>query len=203
MKDHYSFLAPSYNRLTKLVFGDQLMQAKTCFMDNLPEKRHLIIGGGDGFDYKNFQSELSGEYWDISNAMLSKAKVNLAKSSLTFHLDFFQAQKGRLFDEVWLHFVLDTLEDEEIVCLLEEIRKCIKPEGRIYLADFFAPKNSYQRFVNKSMITFFRIVVNHKRATIPDYEGIFRRQNWKKNSEKEFLKGWVKAQLWQSLESAG
>ncbi|MEB2780416.1 class I SAM-dependent methyltransferase [Algoriphagus sp. C2-6-M1] len=196
MKDHYSFLAPFYNLLTKLVFGEQLMLAKTSFAENLSRKRILIIGGGDGLDYQQFQAQLSGEYWEISQAMLSKAKVNLAKSSLNFNLDFFQAEKRKVFDEVWLHFVLDTMQDEEIVSLLGEIRKSVKPEGKIYLADFFAPKNSYQRFLNRSMITFFRIVTKHKRATIPDYEEILFGEDWKKNSEKEFLEGWVKAQLW-------
>ncbi|WP_339703744.1 class I SAM-dependent methyltransferase [Algoriphagus aquimarinus] len=201
MKDHYSFLAPFYNRLTKLVFGDQLMLAKTNFAENLSRKRILIIGGGDGLDYQEFQDQLSGEYWEISQAMLSKAKINLAESDLIFHLGFFQAEKGKLFDEVWLHFVLDTMKDEEIVSLLKEIRKSIKPDGRIYLVDFFAPINLYQQFLNRSMITFFRIVTKHKRASIPDYERIFLANNWKRNSEKEFLKGWVKAQVWEKLGS--
>ena len=201
MKDHYSFLAPFYNLLTKLVFGEQLMLAKTHFVEGLLSKKILIIGGGDGLDYQNFQAQLSGEYWEISQAMLSKAKVNLAESDLTFHLGFFQAEKGKLFDEVWLHFVLDTMLDEEIEGLLGEIRKSIIPEGRIYLADFFAPKNLYQQFLNRSMITFFRIVTKHKRASIPDYERIFLANNWNRNAEKEFLKGWVKAQVWEKLGS--
>ncbi|MEB2784611.1 class I SAM-dependent methyltransferase [Algoriphagus persicinus] len=196
MKDHYSFLTPIYNRLTKLVFGDQLMLAKSHFAENLSNKKVLIIGGGDGLDYSGFQEQLVGEYWELSKSMLDKAKIKLGESKLTFHLGGFQAEKRKVFDEVWLHFVLDTMLDEEIVSLLGEIRKSVKPEGKIYLADFFAPKNSYQRFLNRSMITFFRIVTKHKRATIPDYEEILFGENWKKNSEKEFLEGWVKAQLW-------
>ncbi len=203
VKDHYNFLAPFYNRLSKLGFADQLMQAKSYFVENLSKKRLLIIGGGDGLDYQDFQSQLSGEYWEISHAMLSKAKVNLAESNLTFHLDFFQAEKGKLFDEVWLHFVLDTMEDEEIVDLLEEIRKSMTAQGRIYLADFFPPKNTYQRFMNRSMILFFRITANHKRTNLPDYEGIFLAQNWVKNAEKEFLGGWMKAQVWKSHANIG
>lgn len=196
MKDHYSFLAPFYNRLSKLIFGDQLMQAKNYFAENLSKKRLLIIGGGDGLDYQDFQIQLSGEYWEISKAMLSKAKVNLAQSRLTFHLDFYQADIGELFDEVWLHFVLDTMNDQEIESLLGEIKESVKADGRIYLVDFFSPKYSYQRFLNLSMITFFRIVTKHKRVNIPAYEEILNKGKWKKNEEKEFLRGWVKAQVW-------
>jgi len=201
VKDHYSFLAPFYNRLTKLVFGDQLMLAKTNFAENLSRKRILIIGGGDGLDYQQFQDQLSGEYWEISQAMLSKAKINLAESDLTFHLGFFQATNEKEFDEVWLHFVLDTMRDEEIASLLGEIRKSLTPEGKIYLADFFAPKSTYQRILQGAMITFFRLLANHRRANLPDYEKIFLANNWKKNLEKVFLKGWVKAQVWEKLGS--
>ena len=197
VKDRYSLLAPFYNRLTKLVFGGQLKQSKNYFRENPSKKKVLIIGGGDGLDYGNFQNQLAGEYWEISQAMLRLAEQNLSKSQLTFHLGYFQAEKEKVFDEVWLHFVLDTMLDEEILSLLIEIRKSLKPKGRIYLADFFAPKNAIQRGVNRIMITFFRIVVNHKRASIPDYEEILLSQEWTKNSEIEFLKGWVKAQIWR------
>ena len=196
MKDQYSLLAPFYNRLTKLVFGDQLKWAKTCFAENLSGKKVLIIGGGDGLDYRICQDELEGEYWEISRSMLQKSKINLEESGLSFRLGFFQAEKVNVFDEVWLHFVLDTMLDEEIESLLQEIRKSLKPKGKIYLADFFVPQSLSQRVINWNMITFFRLVVNHKRANLPDYEEILQRQNWVKNSEKEFLKGWVKAQLW-------
>jgi SAM-dependent methyltransferase len=187
--------------MTKLVFGDQLMYAKCHFAENLSNKKILIIGGGDGLDYQDFQNQLSGEYWEISKAMLKKAEINLAKSALTFHLDFFQAQKGKLFDEVWLHFLLDTMKDDEIGDLLQEIKKSMSPEGRIFLVDFFAPVSAYQKFLHQCMITFFRLVTNHKRASIPDYEVILLNQEWVKISEKEFLKGWVKAQVWEKLGS--
>ena len=196
MKDQYSLLAPFYNRLTKLVFGDQLKWAKTCFAENLSGKKVLIIGGGDGLDYRICQDEFEGEYWEISRSMLQKSKINLEESGLSFRLGFFQAEKVNVFDEVWLHFVLDTMRDEEIESLLQEIRKSLKPNGKIYLADFFMPQSLSQRVINWNMITFFRLVVNHKRANLPDYEEILQRQNWVKNYEKEFLKGWVKAQLW-------
>ncbi|MEP0714286.1 MAG: class I SAM-dependent methyltransferase, partial [Algoriphagus sp.] len=191
MKDHYSLLAPYYNRLSNLAFGDQLMWSKTCFLENLGAKKTLIIGGGAGLDYLPFQKNLTGEYWEISYAMLSQAKRNLSESKLTFHLGLFQAEKGEIFDEVWLPFVLDTMRDEEIISLLREIRQSVKPEARIYLADFFEPKQKYQRLLTWGMIAVFKLLTQHKRANIPDYEEILRSENWTKTSEKEFMNGWV------------
>ena len=74
VKDRYSFIAPFYSFLAKLIFGNDLKELKTQFVANLEQKKILIIGGGDGLDYWDFQADLSGEYWEISEAMLGKAK---------------------------------------------------------------------------------------------------------------------------------
>lgn len=197
MKDYYSFLAPIYNSLTKLVFGDQLMLAKTCFVDRLATKKILIIGGGDGKDYKPFQEDLHGEYWELSSAMLHLAQRHLVKSQLVYHLGAYHSSAGRFFDEVWLHFVLDTMTDGEIACLMNQIRASLNPGGRVCLVDFFEPKPTRQKFLNWSMISFFRLAVKHKRKNLPKYEHILLAENWKKSAQKEFLGGWVKSQLWE------
>jgi SAM-dependent methyltransferase len=196
MKDDYSFIAPFYNQLVRLVFGNQLTEAKTCFSSSLEGKKILIIGGGVGLDYSSFQSQLRGEYWELSRSMLSKAKDNLKNSQLEFHLGYYEFQVGDQFDEVWLHFVLDTMTDGELDIFLDEIKKSITPAGQLYLADFFEPQTKFQQVLHKTMIQFFRWVTSHRRKNIPDYEKIFIEKGWKKSSEKDFLKGWVKAQIW-------
>lgn len=202
MKDSYSIVAPFYSNLVKLVFGSNLKKLKTVFLEDSSQKKILIIGGGDGLDYVDFQSDLIGEYWELSDAMLRKAKKNLSESKLEFHLGHFKANLKNQFDEVWLHFVLDTMSDDKIISLLIEIRKGITPAGRIYLVDFFKTQNLFQRFLTQIIITFFRLVAKHKRATIPEYERILTGECWVLCAEKGVKGGWMKAQLWQSLAKA-
>lgn len=109
-------------------------------------KKILIIGGGDGLDYKDFQSDLAGEYWELSEVMLRKATKNPLHCKLEFHFGHFEVDLINQFDETWLHFVLDTMRDDEIRSLLTEIRKGITPAGKIYLVDFFKNQNLYQQF---------------------------------------------------------
>lgn len=196
MKDSYGLIAPYYNQLAKLVFGKSLQSAKLHFATQIERKNILIIGGGDGIDYKKIQSSLHGQYWELSESMLNLARVHLSASDLDFQLGSFQPTKNLLFDEVWLHFVLDTFNDSEIHDLLLNLRKVIKPEGKIYLADFFSPQNLSQKILHRSMISFFRMIAQHKRKNIPDYEMLFKEGKWMKLEEKVFLKGWVKAQIW-------
>nr|WP_306422368.1 methyltransferase domain-containing protein [Algoriphagus sp. AGSA1] len=181
--------------MVKLIFGGKLRESKLCLLENTASKNVLIIGGGDGLDYTEIAPDISGEYWELSGSMLKKAKANLQLSQLDFHLGNFKA--GKKFDEVWLHFVLDTMPDDEITSFLVEIKKSLSPRGRIFLADFFSPKKRYQRILTCGMISLFRAITGHRRANLPDYEKILFTENWLKSSEEEFLVGWVKAQIWQ------
>lgn len=200
MKDRYNFIAPYYNWLAKLVFGNRLKQAKTYFISSLKSKKILIIGGGDGFDYQEFQSNLSGEYWELSDTMLELAKVNLQKSALTFNFGNFQSKRETLFDEVWLHFVLDTMNDGEIIGMLNEVKNALEDKGRIYLADFFQPVTTKQKLLHHIMIIFFRLFTSHQRGDIPDYYKILKKNGWSLIEGRAFLKGWVKAQIWVKID---
>jgi ubiquinone/menaquinone biosynthesis C-methylase UbiE len=201
VKDFYSFIAPFYSFLSKLVFGNDLNDLKIRFVSNLYQKKILIIGGGDGLDYREFQSDLEGEYWELSEAMLRKAKKNLAQSKLTFHLGDFRSNPKNQFDEIWLHFVLDTFLDEDLEQFLLEIKKVLKPHSKIYLADFFKPQSNVQRTIHSSMLVFFRVFTQHQRTDVPDYEEAFGKAGFQKVDEMKKRKGWIRAQLWVSAAS--
>jgi ubiquinone/menaquinone biosynthesis C-methylase UbiE len=198
VKDRYSFVAPYYDFLAKLVFGNDLKDLKTQFITNLNQKKILIIGGGDGLDYREFQSGLSGEYWEISEAMLRKAKKNLTQSKLTFHLGDFKSNPENQFDEIWLHFVLDTFLDTELEQFLLEIKKSLRPNSKIYIADFFNPQTPVQKVFHAAMLGYFRIITQHLRTDVPDYELAFQKAGFQKLDEIRKRKGWIRAQLWES-----
>ncbi len=46
-----------------MVFGNSLKEVKIAFAENLALKKVLIIGGGDGLDYKDFSGQVRGEFW--------------------------------------------------------------------------------------------------------------------------------------------
>jgi SAM-dependent methyltransferase len=176
------------------VFGQKLKVSKLCFLENTKSKRVLIIGGGDGLDYAEIAPDISGEYWELSSSMLKTAKKNLHSSQLKFHVGEFKP--GEKFDEVWLHFVLDTMTDEAIGSLLEQIKLVLEIDGRILLADFFHPKSFWHRILTNAMIIFFQAVVRHPRNDLPKYEILFSKKVFLKTDERLFMGGWVKAQVW-------
>lgn len=197
VKDRYSFIAPFYTSLARLVFGTSLKELKVAFVEDLVQKRVLIIGGGDALDYQDFAEEISGEYWELSAAMLHKAKQNLSKSKLEFYLGNFQVVSENQFDEVWLHFVLDTFTDSQLESFLQEIKSLLKPSSKIYLVDFFPPQTRLQKMIQAIMLGFFRVFMAHSRKDLPNYEEILGRKGFRKSEELSKRKGWIRAQLWE------
>ncbi len=170
------------------------MESKTILLKDLTSKKILIIGGGNGSDYEEIHEELKGEFWELSDSMLSRARINLENSELTFHLGNFKSDQK--FDLICLPFVLDTMPDVELESFLFSFKKNLNPDGKVYLSDFFEPVSFRQKIMHQLMISFFRLTTGHRRGDVPDYESAFGKAGFLLSQEKKLLKGWVKAQIW-------
>jgi SAM-dependent methyltransferase len=194
MKDQYRLVAGIYRPLARLVFGKSLSLANVHFLSQYLHGKALIVGGGEGFDYREFQDRLSGEYWELSESMLNKVKENLQSSKLSFHLgDFPQAEP---FDLVLLPFVLDTLTDEQIPKFLNRVGQNLKSGGVVVLSDFFKTDSVRQSIITALMIAFFRLVAGHSRKDLPDHSSWLSAQGWILKEEKVWKNGWIRAQVW-------
>lgn len=195
MSDAYRFLAPFYQFLSQLVFGKDLLEANQFFLEK--NRKSLIIGGGDGYAYRDFRNNLEGEFWDLSPGMTHLAKKNLEGSGLIIQAGAWPG-KGK-FDRVYLPFVLDTMPDEEIIFLVDLIRKSLLPQGEIVISDFFEPVGFGQMLFQKAMIIFFRVFTSHRRNDLPDILGLLKKEGFTLIQEKCWRKGWIRTQIWRTL----
>ncbi|MHA7131812.1 class I SAM-dependent methyltransferase [Algoriphagus namhaensis] len=197
MKDFYSLVAPFYSGLARVVFGDVLKQAKLAYICPKSDRRILLIGGGTGEDYSVMASEMSGDFWERSASMLRRAKKNLAQAQLHFYQGDFTQSDLQTYDEIWLHFVLDTIPDEDMEIFLQGCLKRLKPDGNLILADFFEPVHWKQKLVHGLMLIFFRVFTSHPRQNTPDYALYLGNSGFTLVSETRFRKGWIRSQLWR------
>jgi SAM-dependent methyltransferase len=200
MSDAYGFLAPIYQSLSRLVFGQDLLNANRVFMDLGRGKRSLIIGGGDGLAYRDWDRSFVGEYWDTSPAMAKIAKRNLGKSGIEVNCGSWP-DKGE-FDVVFLPFVLDTLPDPDIIELVHHIQKSLHPGGLIIISDFFPPGALVQKALQQLMITCFRIIAGHPRSDLPDLAAFFDSKIWRLVGEKTWRKGWIRARVYGKIDES-
>ncbi len=195
MKDPYSSVAPFYSFLVNLVFGSGLREAKLSNLGNRNLGKILIIGGGDGKDYKHLKLPMNGDFWEKSEAMLELAKKNLTNSGLNFHLGDFSKSDAKDYEEIWLHFVLDTLENDELADFLQTCRSKLSSDGKVYFADFYPPVSRWQKLVHGIMISFFRVSTGYQRKEVPDYDRFFTKIGFAKAKEKTLKKGWIRSSV--------
>lgn len=195
MSDAYRLLAPWYSRLSRLVFGEKRKEANRYFFQQTPLGRVLILGGGDGTDYRGLEGSLRGAYWEKSEAMLRLARKNLEKADLAFHLGAFSGAEK--FDLICLPFVLDSFLDEELDAMLKKIRSNLTEKGMVVFSDFFPPDTTWQRVLLCIMLLAHRILVAYRRKDLPDYTRFFEKNGWELVSEKTWGKGWIRAQCYQ------
>jgi len=194
MSDTYGFLAPIYQPLSTLVFGEDLVAANSVFSTFSRGKHSLIIGGGDGVAYRDWDRDFSGEYWDTSLKMAELAKQNLRRSKVRVSCGSWPGAGE--FDVVMLPFVLDTLPDQAIEKLIDQIADSLNPGGKVILSDFFSPKTCSQRLLQGLMIAGFRVFAKHPRTDLPDFERFFEEKSWRLLDEQTWRKGWVRARVY-------
>lgn len=190
--DRYYFLAPFYQRFSKLIFDKDILEANQIFLEK--NKNSLIIGGGDGMAYLDFKEELLGEFWDLSQKMTQLARKNLRGSRLLVQEGAWPGS-GK-FDRVYLPFVLDTMLDSEIQALLSQIKRALNPSGEVIISDFFAPVTWRQKVTQKVMILFFMLFTRHQRMDLPDISSLCKRDGFSLIQENFLRKGWIRAQCW-------
>jgi hypothetical protein len=195
MSDAYGFLAAIYQPVSRLVFGRDLIDANQAFLEGNVERKLLVIGGGDGLAYRDFDENLKGEFWDLSPRMSQFASKSLKNSGLKVRAGTWPGT-GK-FDRVFLPFVLDTMPDEEIMLLLSQIKPALLLHGKVVVSDFFEPVSIYQKLIQKGMIGFFRLFTSHQRRDLPELISLLQSANFELIQEKTWRNGWIRAQVWQ------
>lgn len=200
MSDAYGFLAPIYQPLSRLVFGRDLIEANRAFSELGRGKKSLIIGGGDGVAYRNWDAEYGGEYWDSSPKMAKLAKHNL--DGTKFQVNCGKWPGSGKFDVVFLPFVLDTIPEQEIEKIILQIRLCLAPKGKVVVSDFFPPQTFIQMLIQKMMILGFRVLAAHPRKDLPDISKWMNQAGFSLVNEKIWRKGWIRAQVYEQTKQS-
>ncbi len=155
----YDRLAPFYEHLELLVFGSQLMRARTALLDALPPvKNVLVLGEGDG----RFLSALLARQPACSVAVLEQSPkmVELAhhrltpqqRSRVTFFLgdavSFALGSAGgdaARYDLVVTAFFLDCFDEDGLGVLVPRLAAALEAGGWWYYADFATPPAGWRR----------------------------------------------------------
>jgi len=198
----YNRIAPFYDRLKKLVFGEQLDLASNYHLSKLTgPAKILIVGGGTGSILTNISSIHSVDYVDQSSNMIDLAKARKFTCDVTFQTSTFENYDTTLsYDVIIFPFFLDMFTKKELEDILKKSKQLLKDNGSIHISDFVA-KNSglsvFQKLLLTSIFVFFRITTQHRLFKIINTQPLLQKLNFQPVTEKSFVSGMVVASVWK------
>ena len=170
---NFDFVAPHYHWLETIVFGHELQQARTHWIDRIrrPE-RTLILGEGNGrflCELLRVHPRLEVDCVDASNTMLqlSRRRVHRTCPESFSHVHFFcedilKWSPQKSYDLLVTHFFLDCFPRNQLSSIVEKLAHAARPNAAWLIADFTKPgtrfARSYGEFLLRLMYIFFGTV---------------------------------------------
>lgn len=199
---NYDSIAPYYDTLARLVFGNTQLDAEAYYSRGIPNgSRVLIVGGGTGrllplLDALD-TSELAIVYVEQSAKMLA-----IAQRRTTKHIKVEFVQKSvqeyaanRQFDYIITSFFFDNFSDSTIASLLAHLAKMLKENGKWIQTDFQIPQQFpwswLAKGLEKCMYTFFQVTSGVQRSHFPDPRLMFMDNSLRLLEECFFYKGMI------------
>lgn len=186
--NNFDRVAPIYDRLVRLVFGNKLWQAQRIHLDKIKATdRVLILGGGTG-RILEWMPDCEIDYLEKSGKMIELAR---RKGGANFiNADFLNHDLDSTYDWVVCPFFLDCFNDEELDQCLVKIRHVLKKDGRMIVTDFRVSKPP-QRMLVWTMLIFFRIVTRLSARSLPEFRVVLPSKGFSSLDQQDFLNGLV------------
>jgi len=203
--NRYNFIAPAYDFLKRIVFGNSLEKASHHHLPNPTDHLNiLIVGGGTGKILEQFGPAHTVHYVDTSSVMIDKAKKRKVRCTVYFHhCEFDSFETDESFDLICFPFFLDQFNDGQIAIILSKSYNLLSPTGSVIITDFvpvYQLTNWWQKLLLKTVIVFFTITTKHPVSKIFNIVDPAKRSNFQLVKKKSFVNGMVIASLWKKAE---
>lgn len=211
MTVRFDNIAPYYDFLSRIVFGNTLLRAKKTFIDYIPSGAEvLILGGGTGNllpPLFALRPDLHVDFVDPSSGMIKMAERRTAKKIYSRRIQFIRGTADdlpahKMYDAVITNFLLDIFNQEHALTTAEAVTARIRPAGVWLFCDFFPPQTVLHRILLQCMFLFFRMFTHIESRRLPDYESIFASLPLTMLAERSYLKGFIKSQLYGLIAPA-
>ncbi|HEY5919069.1 MAG TPA: methyltransferase domain-containing protein [Chryseolinea sp.] len=206
----FDVIAPYYDSLARLVFGDSIRRCQLEYLDKIPpDAQVLIIGGGTGW----LLSELikinpSCRVWYLESSMkmleMTKARFDGVSNP---KIVFIHGTEKNLqqyteihFDAVITNFYFDLFTSASLNLALGEIKKCFSPGVTLLVSEFVA-RTRWHRLLLFLMYRFFRWTCAIEARNLPDWEDQLKKNGFVQRSEATFYFGFIKSSMY-TIEKA-
>jgi tRNA (cmo5U34)-methyltransferase len=204
MSGNFDRIAPYYNQISKLVFGNSIHQAQIQFLDKLPSQATvLIIGGGSGRFLKDLLLNTQVKkvlYIEGSAEMIRLSKKAIAGIEQSDRVAFITGTQAdipdaAMFDVVITHCFLNVFQGDDLKELANKLESHLKPGGFWLFSDFRISSHGFhgiwQRALLWLMYLFFRITAGLKNSRLESFDELFSAMRVIRLEENFFYAGMI------------
>jgi ubiquinone/menaquinone biosynthesis C-methylase UbiE len=198
--DPYKFLARPYALIERLVFGNQLNQARRALLYRITEgAKVLVLGGGNG-KFLSYMPPSKICFIDSSASMISLARKVQTIAEVEFIcMPFESYSSDSNFTHIYCPFFLDLFEIEKCREILIKIKSHLSTNAELLVVDFeLNPQTStrYQRTLVRTMYAFFARATGLRTRTLPPWEKLFSELGFDLRLKQDWQNGLVFASMW-------
>ena len=208
MNPDFNIVARPYDFISRLVFGNSLVEAQVSSLHVIrPDSHILIVGGGTGWILEEItkihSSRLKISYVENSSAMIDLSKKrNWQQNTVAFfHQPIQDFHIDKPFDVIITPFFFDLFKQDEIGLMFSGLDKKLNKDGLWLYTDFIPEKyqiHVWQKILLKTMYFFFGITSKVEARELIDMDLYFTKV-YTKISENWFYGRFVRAVVFQKL----
>ncbi len=196
-----------YDRLSRLVYGNSLVNAQLYLLSFIkPGSRVLIVGGGTGWILEELTkihpSGLLITYVEVAAAMMDLSKKrDIGGNEIVYIQNVIeQVNLTPGFDAVITPFLFDNFTEQTLKTVFTYIHTTLKP-GALWLnADFQLTGKWWQQFLLKSMFVFFRLICGIEAGKLPEIKTCFISNSYTLVDERTFYSDFIVANIyWNAM----
>ena len=207
MRNNFNFIAPFYDRLGKLIFGNTLLESQRVMLSHLKEGQCiLILGGGSGAiltEIDKLEIGLMVYYIELSPAMITLAEDK--KPFKNLKVDFITADGLQIvlpeIDVVITNYFLDVFSPNNLKIIMKKVDEALSTSGIWLCTDFRNTNSSFTNVLIKLMYIFFKIVSQLEGASLQDFEKEFSGLGYKKTHSKFYLGNMIESATYEKTQT--
>jgi ubiquinone/menaquinone biosynthesis C-methylase UbiE len=196
----FNWIAPVYDKLVSLVFGDTLHDAQMHFVSDIGKTDNVLILGGGSGKFLNALLEIKPltnvTYVEASSRMIALAKKTVGnKANVNFIHGTHNDIPNKMFDVVITNFFFDLFSERQVEGLIRKVSQNLSNNGKWLVTDFEKSPKWSHRLLLTVMYLFFYCTRSVDVMRLPAWQSIFRNEAFTLEKEKLFMDGFVRADV--------
>lgn len=197
--NQFDLVAPFYDALSRLVFGDQIVKSQTHFLHQVrKDDQVLLLGGGTGQILEAIPACSKIFYLDKSRKMIKLARRRSSSSDIEFlNKDFFDLELPIQFDKIICPFFLDCFSGTNLSLAISKIESLLADKGVLIVTDF--EDKNMSKFLDKVMHTFFKVTSKLESNSLKPIDQFIHESGFEKLQEKFFHRNMIFSRVYRNL----